>query len=82
MLLVTNVINNFLNFSAFLFYFVLKVLYSYIPLYFPLFPIAGFLYSPTQVYEDKCSVTYETAYEEVCRTEQEQVCSVVWCSVV
>ena len=26
-----------------------------------------------QVYEDKCSVIYETAYEEQCRTEQEQV---------
>ena len=26
-----------------------------------------------KVYEDKCSVTYETAYEEQCRTEQEQV---------
>ena len=26
-----------------------------------------------KVYEDKCSVTYETAYEEQCRIEQEQV---------
>ena len=25
------------------------------------------------MYEDKCSVTYETAYEEQCRTESEQV---------
>ena len=27
-----------------------------------------------QVYEDKCSVTYETEYEEVCTTKQEQKC--------
>ena len=27
-----------------------------------------------QVYEDKCSVTYETEYEEQCTTEQEQKC--------
>ena len=26
------------------------------------------------MYEDKCSVTYETEYEEVCITKQEQKC--------
>ena len=32
------------------------------------------MYSNVQVYEDKCSVTYETEYEEVCTTKQEQKC--------
>ena len=32
------------------------------------------IFSCFQVYEDKCSVTYETEYEEVCTTQQEQKC--------
>ena len=32
------------------------------------------IFSCLQVYEDKCSVTYETEYEEVCTTQQEQKC--------
>ena len=29
---------------------------------------------PMQVYEDKCSVTYETELEEQCTTQQEEKC--------